>query len=289
MDLSWQARSLDDADIALISSSVLGVAVALEQLTTSIAANGSPDDSQAARDIAWPGNPENAEGSSHLESAHKSMRTMCLAATDHMRAFVQGIRSRRTTVANWTLARGALESLGGAHYLLGARDAAQLLSRYVATILEETKYNKGQRFVYRYGDTISVDEYRLGARAILDEREITLESGASPTAQARTVIEDAAPGSGGKARYSQLSAVAHGQAPGVHMFMPEETGRIALPRALAVDAAHIQVACATLVGTELVDYFQPSQSTIERWRQQHGRATAAVLRQAREAGDRLSD
>jgi len=271
----------------MISASVLGVAVALEELTTSIAADSLSDDSRAAFDIAWTGNPENAEGSTHLESAHKSMRTMCRAATDHMRAFVQGIRSRRTTVANWTLARGALESFGGAHYLVGTRDAAQLLSRYVATILEETKYNKGQTLAYRYGDTISVDEYRLGAMAILEERGITLESGASPTSLARTVIEDAAPGSDGKARYSQLSAVAHGQAPGVHMFMPEETGSITLPRALAVDAAHIQIACAQLVGTELVDYFSPSRLATERWNQLRERATATVLRHAREAGDQL--
>jgi hypothetical protein len=287
VDLSWQVRSLDDADIRMVSASVLGVAVALEELTASIATDGFPADSRAARDVAWAGNPENAEGSTHLESAHKSMRTACLAATDHMRAFVQGIRSRRTTVANWTLARGALESLGGAHYLVGSRDAAHLLSRYVATILEETKYNKGQSLVYRYGDSISVDEYRLGARAILEERKLTLESGASPTSLARTVIEAAAPGSDGTARYSQLSAVAHGQAPGVHLFMAEETGRIGLPRALAVDAAHIQVACAQLVGTELVDYFSPSRLTAERWHQQHGRATATVLRHAREAGDQL--
>ncbi|GAA3204431.1 hypothetical protein [Microbacterium terregens] len=287
VDLSWQVRSLNDADIRMVSASVLSVAVALEELTSSVATVGLRNDSRAAIDIAWTGNPENAEGSTHLESAHKSIRTMCLAATDHMRAFVQGIRSRRTTVANWTLTRGALESLGGAHYLVGTRDAAQLLSRYVATILEETKFNKGQTFAYRYGDTVNVDEYRLGARSILEERGITLESGASPTSLARAVIEDAAPGSDAKARYSQLSAVAHGQAPGVHMFMPEETGMIALPRALAIDAAHMQIACAQLVGTELVNYFGPSRLATERWNEQRKRATATVLLHAREAGDQL--
>jgi hypothetical protein len=284
VDLSWQVKSLEDADILMISDSVLGIAAGLEELTTGIATHGFTGDSRAALSVGWSGNPENAEGNTHLESAHKTMRTMCLAAADHMRSFVQGIRSRRTTVANWTLARGAVESLGSAHYLIGARDAEQLLSRYIAMILEETKYNKGQMFAYRYGDPISVDEYRRGARAILEERGITLESGASPTAVARAIIEDAAPGSDGRARYSQLSAVAHGQAPGVHMFMPEEAGTIALPRALAIDAAHVQIACAQLVGDELIAYFHPAASVTERWLELRGRVREAVLAHARAAG-----
>lgn len=288
VDLSWQVKSLDDADIQVVSAAVLGVAVALEKLTSSVAAESLRGDSRAGRDLAWPGNPENAEGSTHLESAHRSIRTLCLAATDHMRAFVLGIRSRRTTVANWTIARGALEALGGAHYLVNTTHVEQLLSRCVATILEETKHNTGQTFVYRYRDAISVDHYRLGARAILDDRGIALETGASPTAQARTVIDDAAPGSDGKARYSQLSAVAHGQAPGVHMFMPQKTGPMALPRALAVDAAHLQIACARLVGGELVDYFSPSRTTRERWHQQCHRATVTVTQHALRHADRLA-
>jgi hypothetical protein len=288
VDLSWQLETLDDTDVSMIAESVLGIAVGLENLTKGIAVSGFATDSRAASDVGWSGNPENAEGSTHLESAHKSMRTMCLSATDHMRAFVQGVRGRRTTVSNFTIARGALESLAGAHYFASTSSAGQLLSRYIATILEETKYNQGQEFLYRYGDSVSVDEYRRGAKRILEERGIALERGASPTPLTRALIDDAAPGSDGQSRYSQLSAVAHGQAPGVHMFMPDESGPIVLPRALAIDAAHMQVACSQLVGGELVDYFKPDRAVRERWSQQSQRVTASVLSHARGAGDSLA-
>ena len=61
---------------------------------------------------------------------------------------------------------GSLESLGSAHFLVRTDSPEQLLSRCIALILEETKCNKGQRFAYRYGEQIKVDEYRAGVRGI---------------------------------------------------------------------------------------------------------------------------
>ncbi|MFL2002237.1 hypothetical protein [Microbacterium sp. A1-JK] len=276
-DLTWQTESLSNVDVAVLSSCALGIADAVESLVHAIAESGPGLDCRALRDVGWEGNPENAEGSTHLESAHKSTRTMCRAATDHLRAFSYGIRTGQTTVSNWTLARGAVESFGTAHFMLGTESPAELLGRYVALVLEETKYSRGQMFAYRYGDLIGVDDYRQGMKDLLSERRIPLPVGASPTAVARTVIDDAAPGSDGRLRYSHLSAVAHGQAPGVHMFMPNETGAIASPRNLALDAAHIQIACAALVGDELVAYFAPEEGAQTLWRTRRDRVIGEAL------------
>ena len=65
------------------------------------------------------------------------------------------------------------------------------------------------------------------------------------------------------------------------MFMPEEAGRVALPRVLAIDAAHMQVACAHLVGGEMLDYFSPVGSVRERGFQQRDRSIIAVQSHAR--------
>lgn len=189
----------------------------------------------------------------------------CLAAADHMRAFELGTTSGRTTVSNWTVARGAIEALGRAHYLLMATDTADLLARYVALAQAELKYARFGEYRTRDGGAVNITEYLQDLTAMLDELQIQRVESPSITGMASNLLESASPGSGGRRRYSELSAAAHGQTPGLGMFRTTDDGAFVLPRQLFLEASHMQAGCGVYVGVLVVNKFTGMTATRKRW------------------------
>lgn len=205
------------------------------------------------------------EGNTHVDNAHNMIATSCLAAADHMRAFAMGTASGRTTVSNWTLARGAIEALGRAHYLLGAADTAALLARYVALAHNELRHAALAEFTTRDGGVVDIAQYLRDLTAMLDELQIPKVKTPSLTGMASDVLESASPGSGGRRRYSELSAAAHGQTPGLGMFRTTDSGTLVLPRRLFREASHMQAGCGVYVGSLVVNRFTGMTATRQRW------------------------
>lgn len=275
--IAWQRELLEQADVRAVSTALLALVKGAERLVQRTRLDGSGLDSRPAADLAWSENPETAEGTTHIGNAQSSSLTSVLVATDHVRAFVQGVRGGRTTVSNWTLARGAIEAIAPTHYLLVSDTAADYFRRHIELVLLETKFDRGGSYAYRYGPPISVDEYRDGFRTMARERGIMLpKQEPTLTALASALLDAAAAASDadGRRMYSHLSSVAHGQAPGIHMFIPDLGEQITLPRRLVIVAAHLQAACLLHVCDELVTYFQPPAQAVERWQQAKGLATS---------------
>lgn len=283
IDLNWLADPVGREERLMVGATVLRLAHAIEQLVAGIRESGPGEGSRAAIDLDSPVNHETSDGSTHVAHAQSAARTACLAGADHLRAFVIGVRYGRTTVSNWTIARGALEAFARANYLLGSADADQMLGRTVALIRGEMKYASKFGYVYtRDGEQLDVDGYVADLKAMLAEAGIELpkESESSTTTLTSELIETTAPGAGGRLRYSQLSAAAHGESAGVQMFMDPALGTLTTSRVLVVEIAHVLAGCTLALGKLLVEYFNPSPGAVDRWNWARDLASAALVTHA---------
>lgn len=235
--------------------------------------------SRAAADLVADVDVETSTGDTHLAYAHRVIVTAIRAGADHHRAFADGVLGQRTTVSNWTLARGALEGYARAHYLLNAGDAGDLLVRHVGLILSELKYSKVSTYATRDGARFDPDHALL---RMLVERALPAATVPSMTNLTTALLDDTAPGAEGRRRYSQLSSAAHGESIGVQMFMPMEGGSISLPKVLVEEAAHAVTACSLNLGDELAAYFGTNVPAGKRWIRGRNATVTVLLRLAQQ-------
>lgn len=266
-DLDWQTEPVGKEDLRLVGASVLRVALGIERLVGSIKSSTPGEGSRAMLDLASPVDRASSDGLTHLAHAQGAMTTACLAGADHMRAFVIGVRSKRTTVSNWTLARGALEAFSRSKYLIDAEDASELLGRSFALARKEMHFAQQFGSITTRGEgPLDVQGYLDGITEVLADVGVTALKAPGATVLTADLIEDAAPGSGGRHRYSQLSAAAHGESAGVQMFMNPDLGTLSLSRVLVLEAAHMQLSAAIAVGDRVLKYFAPNDSgAADRW------------------------
>jgi len=281
-DLRWMQEPAGDAEDALIRQSVVRIRQALVRLADDVRRQGPAPESRAAADLAGNGDFETSDGETHLINAHRVIYTAIAAGADHHRAFADGVMAGRTTVSNWTLARGALEAYARAHYLLRSADVGELMVRHVALVLAELRYSAHGTYATRDGRAFDPAAYQQAMRGMLEDLGLPPAKPASMTELTAALLEDTAPGSEGRLRYSQLSSAAHGETIGVQIFIPTEGAAFALPRVLVQEAAHAIVACSITVGNEIVAYFGADLPTRERWASARSAAASAMLKLAEE-------
>lgn len=276
LSASWQAAPATDNDLQLVGLSVRQAARALGTLASSDDVRHPTTDTRAG---LWAGSLANwttTEGSTHVENAFGGVRTMCLSAVNHMEVLVDSVQRRRATVAAWTLTRTVLESLGRVNYLLGADDVVEFLSRHVALIRGEMNHAKHSVLIIRDVGRLNVDEYVSNLRRMIREIGGGDLHAPSYTELVTNVLNEAAPDSESRRRYSQLSGVAHGELTALQMFLTDEG--LVLPRALLVEAAHMVCAASILVGDKLRDSTTASGSKVAvRWSASRERALSAAF------------
>jgi len=254
-DLTWQLVSLRDIERSALVRATVMSAKALDELVLSDALENPNASSRAAKMRDTTVNRRTSQGDTHLDNANSMISSSCLAAADHMRAFAVSLRSKRTTVANWTIARGTIEALSRANYVLLAEDSAALLARYVALAHLEFAFAGHSTYVVRDAGVIDPKEYLVHLDEMLVELGIARIKPPRITEMASDLLESTAPGSGGRGRYSQLSAAAHGQSPALGMFRAADKGQLMLPRNLALEVVHMQIGCALAVGDRILRHF----------------------------------
>lgn len=263
--LDWFNGHLTDDDCRRITIAALTVAQGLEKLSLSTEVHQPPLGTSAHRMLESPVNRRTTQGNTHLDNTFNLIASSSLAAADHIRTFAISVRSRRTSVANWTITRGAIEALGRANYLLDAGDASDLLARYVAVAHDEFRHAKHSEYVLRSGEPVDVRQYEADLDAYLADVGVAPLQPTSTTAMATQLLEATSPGSSGRKRYSQMSAAAHGQTPGLGMFRTADDAPLMFPRKLVLEAAHQQVGCAVNVGDKIAVTFTTPGPTRERW------------------------
>lgn len=276
LSVSWQKVHATREDLQLVRLSVLQAAHGLSALALSVDPRrpslGTPAEEWLESDANW----TTSEGSTHIANVLGGIRTICLAAADHMEVLEDSVQRGRATVTVWTLTRSVLESLGRVNYLLDSENVRELLSRHVALIRGEMKYGKHSTHIIRNVGLLDVDGYVADLEAMVQEVGGSKVRSPSYTELATNLLEAAAPDNGSRTRYSQLSGVAHGELSALQMFLTTEG--FVLPRNLLVEAAAMVSAACVLVGDKLREVATSFGSQeAARWTAARDRAIAAAL------------
>lgn len=273
---AWQEARANDDDLALVRLSVLQVSRGLSALASSEEVRRPVAETRAHKWSQSPANWATSEGSTHVDNAFGGIRTVCVAAAEHMDVLVDSVQRGRATVTAWTLSRAVLESLGRVNYMLSAADELDFLSRHVALIRAEMKYAGHSVHIMRDVGPLDVDKYVSDMQVMIHETGGTLVPRPTYTELATALLEEAAPDNGSRMRYSQLSGVAHGELSALQMFLTRDG--LVLPRTLLVEAAHMVCATAVLVGDKLRDVTTTTSSrSAARWTATRDRALSAAF------------
>jgi len=169
LSVSWQKVHATREDLQLVRLSVLQAAHGLSALALSVDPRhpslGTPAEEWLESDANW----TTSEGSTHIANVLGGIRTICLAAADHMEVLEDSVQRGRATVTVWTLTRSVLESLGRVNYLLDSENVRELLSRHVALIRGEMKYGKHSTHIIRNVGLLDVDGYVADLEAMVQE------------------------------------------------------------------------------------------------------------------------
>jgi hypothetical protein len=167
-----------------------------------------------------------------------------------------------------TLTRGAVEAFGKAHYLLQASSPSELLRRHLNLgIAELSTSAKHSEFTLFNGEHINGPAYIDGLKAVLADEGLKAES-VGVTALASTVLSDSAPGAPGRAFYSQLSGVAHGETAGVTMFIGKDIEAgigFVRRRNVMLPYAGMLFGTCRLVLNQIINHFAVEQEHLNRW------------------------
>jgi hypothetical protein len=279
LDLSadWRLEQASDNDRSQLRPSVLQLAHALRRLASSADIRKPTRGTRAHDWGASTANSPSLTGTTHLDNIVGGIGTVCLGAASQMDVLVDSVIRRRATVAVWTLTRAIVESLARVNYLLSAGDVVELLSRHVTLIRAELKYANLNEYLVQGQGLLDVPEYLSHLENMVVEIGGTIVKPPSYTQLATDLLEETAPENGSRARYSQLSGVAHGELPGLQMFrLPD--GGLGLPRILLMEAVHIVGAVGIVVGDKLGDFVAlPNSGTFARWNSARDRAFKALL------------
>lgn len=214
-------------------------------------------------------NQSTSRGSTVVRHAHLAMGLHTFAALDHMRAFVPLLKTRRHIMPLATLTRGSVEAFGKANYLLSASSAMDLIWRHASLATAELRNSvRHSEFALHDGTHVAGKSYMEA----LESRLVQLGRKAdniSVTKMASDLLSEGSPGAPGRAFYSQLSAVAHGESAAVSMFIPfdlEEGLRFVHRRDVLLPYAGMLFATCRLVVDKMIDHFGSEDEHGNRWR-----------------------
>ncbi len=159
-------------------------------------------------------------GSSYVASGHLAIGVCVFTALDHLRSFA-AVLGEGQAMSLATLTRGAVEALGKAHYLLMAPTAKEMVGRHLSLGLAELEVSVkkvGDAFRDLRGEPLDVRAHMAALEDKLAALGFEREK-VGVTALASMVVSECVPGLDGRAFYSQLSSVAHGETAGVSAFL----------------------------------------------------------------------
>lgn len=134
-----------DADRRLVRDLVKGLVTVADEFTHA-AIGGWPREGSLAEqhlNTSWNAMPEPSK--SPVRDAHASLLFANFSGTEHARAFLNNVNSKRFSFSLATLTRGALEAFAKSYFLMSTNDAGELVSRRVSLSVQELSSSKTQR------------------------------------------------------------------------------------------------------------------------------------------------
>jgi hypothetical protein len=259
---------LTDQDVKLMRQIVIGLVPDANVITHLAVGRPARPGSRAEAFLSDSLNVPTSTGASHLQSAHLAIGFYSFAALDHMRSFSVLLPKDGPVMSLATLTRGAVEAFGKAHYLLQASSPSELLRRHLNLgIAELSTSAKHSELTLFNGEYINGPAYIDGLKEVLADKGLKAES-VGVTALASTVLSDSAPGASGRAFYSQLSGVAHGETAGVTMFIGKDIEAgigFVRRRNVMLPYAGMLFGTCRLVLNQIINHFAVEQEHLNRW------------------------
>lgn len=269
---------------------VIGIVPAAERLTHLSVGSPPMEGSAAVQFLDDTVNHSTSRGSTHVRNAHVAIGLHTLAALDHMRAFVPLLKAKRLIMPLATLTRGSVEALGKANYLLDAESAGDLIRRHVSlATLELGNSVKHSEFAYHDGKQVDGKTHLEGFKDLVVQLGLGKPDQVGVTTLASDLLSESSPGAPGRAFYSQLSAVAHGEAAAVSMFIEsdlDEGLRFVHRRDVLLPYTGMLFATCRLVLDKLIDHFGIEQEHCNGWRGVTERAEQWI-KELRDSGPNL--
>lgn len=269
MPNSSRSEPLSARDLMLMKQIVIGLVPAAERLTHMSVGSPPMEGCAAVQFLEDTVNHSTPRGSTHVRNAHLAIGLHTFAALDHMRAFVPLLKAKRHIMPLATLTRGSVEALGKANYLLDAESAGDLIRRHVSlATLELGNSVKHSEFAYQDGTLLDGRTHLDGIKDLVVQLGLRKPDQISITALASDLLNESSPGSPGRAFYSQLSAVAHGETAAVSMFVATDLNeglRFVHSRDVLLPYAGMLFATCRLVLDKLIDHFGIEQEHCDGW------------------------
>ncbi|MDP5225872.1 MULTISPECIES: hypothetical protein [Arthrobacter] len=260
-------RDLTNRECLVIATMLNNLARAVSDITNQAVGLGLRGGSRAEEDVNDPANSAFPAGGSCIRRAQEAVAFSCFTAQDHLRAFaaVLTVGSGGPAMSLATLARGAIEAFGKAHFLLQTDTAEALVVKQLRLAITEVEGSAAHSEFRRVsGEPVEKDEHIAELKALLGEHGVVYdkkkhsEHKVSITTLATAVINDSTPDAKGRASYSQLSAVAHAESPGtaqfIHVSPKNEVGYIR-PRTVVLEYVGHLIATSDLVLAQMLGYF----------------------------------
>ncbi|WP_217496239.1 hypothetical protein [Arthrobacter sp. 24S4-2] len=179
-----------------------------------------------------------------------------------------------------TLTRGSVEAFGKANYLLSANSAADLIWRHASLATIELRNS------VRHSEFALYDGTHVDGKSHVEALESLLvqlgrkADNISVTAMASDLLSESSPGAPGRAFYSQLSGVAHGEAAAVSMFIAADLGeglRFVHRRDVLLPYAGMLFTTCRLVVDKVIDHFGVEEERCNGWRGTTERAEPWIM------------
>lgn len=169
-----------------------------------------------------------------------------------------------------TLTRGSVEAFGKANYLLSAASASDLIRRHVGLATHELGNSVKHSRIASYGGTeVDGKEHLDKIRGLVAHLGLEKPDNVGVTALPSDVLSESSPGAPGRAFYSQLSGVAHGETAGVSMFIESgvsERMEFVHRREVLIPSAGMLFATCRLVQDKMIDHFGIDPDFGSSWR-----------------------
>lgn len=265
-----RSESLSARDLTLMKQIVIGIVPAAERLTHLSVGRPPGEGSTAAQFLDDAVNQPTSRGSTHVRHAHLAIGLYVFAALDHMRAFVPLLKTKRHIMSLATLTRGSVEAFGKANYLLGAETAGDLIRRHVSLAASELGQSvRHSEFAYHDGTRVDGNTYLKGVKDLLTQLGLAEPEHVGVTGLASDLLSESSPGAPGRAFYSQLSGVAHGETAAVSMFIASDLTeglRLVHKRDVLLPYAGMLFATCRLVVDKMNHHFGVEQEDCNGWR-----------------------
>jgi hypothetical protein len=276
---------LSPDDVQRLSGALFDLSNGSERLANAALGHEFPKDSAASKwELDWVNQAGGWRGSTAVSAALRALFFTELAAFDHMRAFAAGLRGRRpATVALASTARGALEAFARINYVVRVGSARELVKRHGGLELTDLTYliemedesdSPALQF-WADGAEIGATELKATVERDLKALRIPVKMPPNRSTLTRQLLDTALGRTGGRVRYSTISAVAHGESYAVNAFAVVQKKDIdgvagssvtfRTPRDFAIDYALFVGASCVAAQEQLIEKCSPSPAEVDRW------------------------